>query len=114
MNENLESTGRLSLATVLFRLTVILTFVVLAAQLWRLQLVEGSEYRRRAEENHLREVRLAAPRGVIYDRGLLEGQSHILASNAPIFVVSIVPADLPKGREQEVFDRISSLVGVPA
>jgi penicillin-binding protein 2 len=113
MNENAESTGRLSLATVLFRVTVVLSFATLVAQLWRLQLATGGEYRQRAEENHLREVRLAAPRGVIYDRGLLEGESHILASNAPIFVVSIVPADLPKGREQEVFDRIASLVDVP-
>src|ERR1051325_6939364 len=114
MNENAESTGRLSLATVLFRVTVVLSFATLVAQLWRLQLATGGEYRRRAEENHIREVRLAAPRGVIYDRGLLEGQSHILASNFPIYVVSIVPADLPRAWEQEVYDRVSSLIGVPA
>jgi penicillin-binding protein 2 len=113
MIDTVEPQGKLSLPTILFRVTAVLIFVGLAAQLWRLQIVEGREHRKRAEENHIRDVRLQAPRGVIYDRHLLEGKTRILASNAPIFLVSIVPADLPKGREQDVFDRLSVLLDMP-
>ena len=113
MIESVEPKGRLSLPTILFRVVVVVVFAGLATQLWRLQVVEGREHRKRAEENHIREVRLPAPRGVIYDRQLLEGKSRILASNAPIFLVSIVPADLPKGREEEVYERLGVLIAVP-
>ena len=112
MNESLELKGRASLPTILFRLVVVLVFAGLAAQLWRLQIVEGQDFRKRAEENHIREIRLSAPRGVIYDRQTLEGRGHILASNAPIVVASIIPADLPKGREDEVYERLASLIGM--
>jgi penicillin-binding protein 2 len=113
MIDSVEPQGKLSLPTIAFRLVVVLAFTGLAAQLWRLQIVEGRDFRRRAEENSIRDVRLPAPRGVIYDRRLLDGETRILAYNAPIFVVSIVPADLPKGREEEVYERLSMVVGVP-
>lgn len=114
MNDSVEPKGKLTPPTILFRLVVILAFLGLGVQLWRLQIIEGREYRRRAEENHIREVRLPAPRGVIYDRTYLQGQSKILASNAPVFVVSIVPAELPKGREEEIYQRLAGLIGVSA
>ena len=62
MNESVEPKGRASLPTILFRLIVVLVFAGLAVQLWRLQIVEGQDFRKRAEENHVREVRLPAPR----------------------------------------------------
>ena len=45
---------------------------------------------------------------MIYDR-----KGTIAASNAPIFVVSIVPADLKASQEADTYARLSSLVGVP-
>jgi penicillin-binding protein 2 len=113
MHEALAPKGKLSPPTVLFRVGVVLVFAGLAIQLWRLQIVEGQEFRRRAEENHIREVRLPAQRGVIYDRQMLEGRNRILASNAPIVVVSVIPADLPKGQEDEVYERLAGLIGMP-
>src|SRR5215216_5483810 len=112
MHESIDPKGKLSPPTVLFRLTVVLVFIGLAAQLWRLQIVEGRDFRRRAEENHIREVRLPAPRGVIYDRQMLEGRSRILASNAPIVVASIIPGELPKGQEGAVYAQLGSLIGM--
>src|SRR5687767_15461889 len=49
---------------------------------------------------------ITPPRGVIYDR-----KGAIAASNAPIFVVSIVPADLKPAQEADTYTRLSRLVG---
>jgi penicillin-binding protein 2 len=112
MLENQERGSAYTVQTVLFRVVVVLLFLGLAAQLWRLQIIEGRDYRRRADENHIREVRLPAQRGVVYDRQFLSGKPNLLASNAPIFVVSVIPAELPRGREMEVLDRLGALLGV--
>lgn len=114
MNERADPKGKPTLPTVLFRVVVLLLFAGLVAQLWRLQIVEGREFRQRAEENRIREVRLPAPRGIIYDRRWFDGQNRLLASNAPIFVLSVIPGELPKGREGEIYDRIAGLLGMPS
>jgi penicillin-binding protein 2 len=113
MNDTLDPKGKLSLPTILFRVAVLLAFTGLAAQLWRLQIVEGREFRKRAEENHIREVRLPAPRGVIYDRKWLDGQPRMLASNSPIHVLSIIPGEVPKGRQEDLYARLELIIGVP-
>src|SRR5215213_2410205 len=96
------------LAPHLFRVAVIVTFALLAAQLWRLQIVEGAQLRQRADSNRVRVSQITPPRGVIYDR-----KGTLVASNAPIFVVSIVPADLKSSQEAETYARLSGMVGVP-
>ncbi len=67
-----------------------LMFVLLAGQLYRLQIVDGSKYVKLSEDNREREVRLKASRGIIYDRN-----GHRLVVNNPSYAVSITPADLP-------------------
>jgi len=81
---------------------------LLATQLWRLQIVEGPQLRQRADNNRVRISQITPPRGVIYDRN-----GTLAASNAPIFVVSIVPADLKAAQESDTYARLSSLIGVP-
>lgn len=92
----------------LFRFIVILSFAALAVQLWRIQIIQGQEYRLSADRNRFRLINIEAPRGVIYDR-----HGRILVRNHPSFTVSIVPADLPSEREMMVFTRLSELLGVP-
>ncbi len=75
---------------VLLRLLIGVTALVLLARLWHLQMTEGASYRVLADRNRFREVDVAAPRGVIYDRN-----GQILARNRPSFTVALVPADLP-------------------
>lgn len=94
---------------ILFRIAIAVAFLVLTAQLWRLQIVEGTTYRQKADNNRIRKAVIAPPRGIIYDRN-----GVIVASNAPIFVVSVVPADLPDRRESAVYLRLGELVGVDA
>ncbi|OGG05679.1 hypothetical protein A3D05_01030 [Candidatus Gottesmanbacteria bacterium RIFCSPHIGHO2_02_FULL_40_24] len=64
-----EGTGK----DFLFRI-YILTFITALAMgilYWRLfvlTVVEGSQYKRMAQENRIREINISAPRGIIYDR----------------------------------------------
>ena len=86
INEEAVAQSRL----MLLRGLVVLAFFILAAQLWRLQIVEGSRYQLRAEANHLRVVSIPAPRGVLYDR-----QGRLLVRNEPSFTAAMVLADVP-------------------
>lgn len=47
---------------------IILVFIILGARLWQLQIIDGSDYARRAEQNRVRTIQLVAPRGNIMDR----------------------------------------------
>ena len=93
-----------SVTPYLFRAAVLIAFVLLAVQLWRLQIVEGPQLRQRADSNRVRISPIPPPRGVIYDR-----KGTIVASNAPIFVVSVTPADIKKDQESATYARLSGL-----
>ncbi len=92
----------------IFRIIIVLLFSLLALQTWRLQIVQGEESRERANRNRFRLVSIPAPRGVIYDR-----QERLLVRNIPSFIVSLVPADLPSDKEDEVIQRLASLLEMP-
>jgi penicillin-binding protein 2 len=65
-----------------FRIPVLLIFLILAARMWQLQIIQGSEYALRAEQNRIRTIELVAPRGAISDR------NHVpLVENRPSFNV---------------------------
>lgn len=66
----------------LFRLPVLLIFMILAARLWQLQIIQGSEFGIRAERNRIRTITLVAPRGMIADRNNVP-----LVENRPSFNV---------------------------
>lgn len=90
-------------STWFFRVLVLILFGILTAQLWQLQIVNGQLYTNRSAGNWLREAVIPPQRGVIYDRN-----KTLLAANAPIFVVSITPADVPQGRLQEIVIRVAN------
>lgn len=95
-------------STWLFRGVVLLLFGILTAQLWKLQVVDGQAYTNRSAANWLRQAVIPPQRGVIYDRNKM-----LLATNAPIFVVSITPADVPKGRMPEIVIRVANELRIP-
>ncbi|HAM51591.1 MAG TPA: penicillin-binding protein 2 [Nitrospiraceae bacterium] len=66
-------------------------FFILVIRLWQLQILQGDEYRRLSEENRLRIVKVAAPRGIIYDRNGVP-----LVKNSPYYSVSINPQILDR------------------
>src|SRR5436305_10594069 len=81
---------------------------MMTGQLWRLQVVENGAFTERGTRNWLRQAVIPPQRGVIYDRN-----RTLLATNAPIFVISITPADVPKGRMPEIIIRVANELRVP-
>ncbi len=69
----------------------LLVFGALFLRLWALQVLSGHQYLRVAQNNQLRTVRPAAPRGPILDRN-----GRVLVANVAGTAVQIRPADLPK------------------
>ncbi|MBN2243425.1 MAG: penicillin-binding protein 2 [Acidobacteria bacterium] len=59
-----------------FRYPVLLIFLILVARLWQLQIIQGSEYALKAENNRIRTIELAAPRGAILDRNRVPLVEH--------------------------------------
>lgn len=47
---------------------IVLVFALLGVRLWWLQILQGSEYERLAEQNRIRSIQVVAPRGPILDR----------------------------------------------
>ncbi|MBA3266489.1 MAG: penicillin-binding protein 2 [Nocardioidaceae bacterium] len=63
---------------------VLSLFMTLLARLWYLQVVSGDSYQAAAQENAVREVELAAPRGLIVD-----SQGRPLVANRTSWVVTV-------------------------
>lgn len=57
-----------------------------------MQVFQGPQYKKIAEENRIRQVIAQAPRGTIYDRN-----GAILISNRPSFAISVIPSEYSNG-----------------
>ena len=62
--------------------------IVLIIRIGWMQLVNGPQYKKIAEENRIRQITAQAPRGNIYDR-----YGAVLVSNKPSFAISIIPSE---------------------
>jgi penicillin-binding protein 2 len=91
VEEPYRLTPRLALRVGLLGMLAVAVFATLALRLWSLQILNGAQLLRAAENNQRREVRLPAPRGAILDRNGLP-----LVINVPGTVVQIDQASLPK------------------
>lgn len=89
-----------------------MAFLVLAfaARLFILQILQGTTFLEAARENRITNVRLPAPRGVIYDRN-----GSLLVRNLPAYNVMVTPALLPDSEAEieMIYARLSELTGVP-
>ena len=86
-------------------------FAVLFLRLWSLQILNGQQLLRAAQNNQRREVRIQAPRGSIVDRNGLP-----LVINVPGTAVQIWQTDLPKRRGVRLRElrTLSRVLQVPA
>ncbi|MBI5878939.1 MAG: penicillin-binding protein 2 [Chloroflexi bacterium] len=93
-----------------FRLIILVAFGTIAFQLFTIQISNGEQYRRLAENNRYRLLSENAPRGVIYDRN-----GAILARNTPTYAVAVVPADLPEDKMQlaALYGTLSQMLKIP-
>jgi penicillin-binding protein 2 len=94
----------------LFRVVVLVAFIILTLQLWSLQIVQGETYRELADANRFRLTQVPASRGVIYDR-----TGELLVRNRPVYNVIVIPAFLPENAtaEAQIFARLSELLDLP-
>lgn len=97
---------------------LLITYLILGAviafyayKLFSYQIINGENYRTRAEDNRTNTISLPTQRGLIYDRN-----GVILARNVASYNVVITPADLPEddGAVQEVYRRLSTYIDIPA
>jgi penicillin-binding protein 2 len=68
---------------------VTILFFLLLTRLWYLQILESERLLDQSENNRLRLVPVAAPRGAILDRN-----GKVLVSNTPSFSVAVIPQDV--------------------
>ena len=83
--------NRMMLRRTLFLLSVcgVAAFVVLAARLYQLQIVQHDELEARAIAQQVRETTVSAPRGTIYDR-----KGEVLAMSAGVDTIYLSPAEI--------------------
>lgn len=91
-----------------FGFLIVVAFIVLAYNLYQIQVVQGGALKRAADENRIRLLRTEAARGVIYD-----ANGKVIVRNEPQFNVSIVPADLPEARQDELLKSLGLLIDAP-
>ncbi|MFL5838899.1 MAG: penicillin-binding protein 2, partial [Thermoleophilaceae bacterium] len=65
-------------------------FAIVFFRLWYLQVLSGDHYLAQADNNRVRSIVTAAPRGKIVDRN-----GHTLVDNRPAQVVEIAPDQIP-------------------
>lgn len=65
---------------------IALAFLTLLARLFQLQIVRGDELKGKADENHVKEMRVPADRGQILDRN-----QRVLVDSRPSFNVTLTP-----------------------
>src|SRR6185437_11418325 len=93
---------------VVMRLVCVVLFSVLGIQLLRFQILNSGRYQLRAESNRLRAQVVAPSRGIILDRN-----GNPLVRNVPSYSAVVIPADVPKGHEDDTYYQLSSIIGVP-
>ena len=81
---------------------------ILFLRLWYLQILKGEDFKRDAEENRLKKIKIEAPRGMVFDR-----DRRILLDNHPTFNVTITPqyfrAASPAQREATI-DKLARII----
>jgi penicillin-binding protein 2 len=81
---------------------------LLTTRLVYLQLLQGEKMRAYSEENRIKRVKIAAPRGMIFDRN-----RKLLIDNRPAFDLEVIPQYLRgSGRSAEVIARLATITGM--
>ncbi len=87
-------------------LAIVVVFTSLTLRLWDLQVVNGAHYRTLSEQNRVLRIPVEAERGNITDRN-----GYVLARNVPGFAVTVLPIDLPKGKQEDLASKLGAIVG---
>src|SRR5512140_3526882 len=97
------------------RLAVIGLFGILVVRLVDMQIVHGSEYARRSQENHIVATNILPARGLIFARG-----GEPLVENVGVYAAQIIPQFLPPTSPDtpptryQIYNWIEQNLGIPA
>lgn len=91
-----------------FRAIMALLFALILLRLFQLQVLEGRRNRQSAEQNRIRVIPRAAPRGPVYDR-----KGRVLATSRLSFTVRVVPQELRVIGSPDALGTLAQLVGRP-
>ena len=83
-----------------------LAFLLLLSRLYQLQILRGDEYKGRADENFVKELRVPADRGLILDRN-----RRVLVESRPSYDVVLIPYFCGKQCD-EVVSRLSTMLSL--
>src|SRR6266498_2922090 len=110
VQEPYRLTPKLALRVGLLGTLALAVFAVLFLRLWSLQILNGEQLLRAAQNNQRRDVRIQAPRGSILDRNGLP-----LVTNVPSKVVQIDQSSLPKTKNARLRElrKLSRVLHVP-
>ncbi|MCM2322464.1 MAG: penicillin-binding protein 2 [Oligoflexia bacterium] len=82
---------------------------ILISRMVFLQVLQGDRMREWSEKNRIKRVKVASPRGMIFDRN-----KTLLIDNRPAFDLEIIPQYLRESKQtQQVVARLSKLIGMP-
>jgi len=84
-------------------------FMLLAAQLWNLQVVQLPQYREMSEANRVWPKRLQSDRGIIYG-----SKGEVIADNQGSADIVLVPGECPKEQQEKVCAQLGEILGVDA
>jgi penicillin-binding protein 2 len=104
-------TPQLALRVGILGMLALAVFATLFLRLWSLQVLNGEQLLRAAQNNQRRDIRVQAPRGPILDRN-----GDVLVTNVPGRAVQIWTSDLPKRRNVRLREirALGRVLGVPA
>ena len=111
VTEPYRLTPSLALRVGLLGMVALAVFATLFLRLWSLQILNGEQLLRAAQNNQRRDVRVAAPRGAIVDSNGLP-----LVTNVPGLVVQIWQSDLPKRKSARLRElrKLGRVLKMPA
>ena len=111
VEEPYRFTPKLALRVGLLGMVALAVFATLFLRLWSLQVLNGQQLLRAAQNNQRRDIRVQAPRGPILDRN-----GQVLVTNVPGTAVQIWSSDLPKRRGVRLREirQLARLLHVPA
>jgi penicillin-binding protein 2 len=85
---------------------VVVSFLVLIARLYQLQILRGDEYKEKADDNFVKEIRQPADRGLVLDRN-----RRVLVDSRPSYDVTLTPHFCGKQCD-EVITKLATLISL--
>ena len=106
MRENKSNGKRI----VFLRIFFVLIFILYSARLFSMQILSGEIHLLRAQNISRRVFPIPAQRGEIFDRNF----DVPLVINRDAFAVNITPADVPRGRMNDIVEAVSEILNISA